>query len=61
MPANGMSLAPGLISAETDNNASVVSSAVGSWGITTDDVRCGDGSIACLGASAGSAWVEGAN
>jgi hypothetical protein len=60
VPANGMSLATGLIGAKTDGNSSVVSSVISPWDATADDVPCADGSTARLGASAGSDWLGGA-
>ena len=54
MLADGMSLAVGLTGAENGGNSSVVSLAVGSWGITADAVPCADGSTASSGASADS-------
>jgi hypothetical protein len=38
----------------------VISSVVGPWDTTTDDVPCAGGSTACLVASADSGWLEGA-
>jgi hypothetical protein len=38
----------------------VVSSIVGPWDMTTDDVPCAGGSTACLVTSADSGWLGGA-
>jgi hypothetical protein len=56
---NGISLASGLIGAKIDNNSYVVSSVIGPWDTTADDVPCAEGSTACLVASAGSSWLGG--
>jgi hypothetical protein len=58
--ADGISLALGLTSAKFDGNSSVVSSVVGPWDMTADDVPCVGGSTACLVASADSGWLGGA-
>jgi hypothetical protein len=54
VPTDGMSSAVGLIGAKTDGNSSVVSSVIGPWDTTADDVPCAKGSTACSVASASS-------
>jgi hypothetical protein len=58
--ADGISSALGLTGAKFDGNSSVVSSIVGPWDMTADDVPCAGGSTACLVASADSGWLGGA-
>jgi hypothetical protein len=58
--ADGISLALGLTGAKFDGNSSVVTSIIGPWDMTADDVPCAGGSIACLVTSADSGWLEGA-
>jgi hypothetical protein len=58
--ADGISSASGLTSAKFDGNSSMVSSVVGPWDTTVDDVPCAGGLTACLVASADSGWLEGA-
>jgi hypothetical protein len=60
VPADGMSSAAGLIGAKTNVNSSMVSSVIGPWDTTADDVPCAEGSTACSVASAGSGWLGGA-
>jgi hypothetical protein len=57
--ADGISSTLGLIGAKTDGNSSVVSSVIGPWETTTDDVSCVEGSTACSIASTGSDWLGG--
>jgi hypothetical protein len=52
--ADGISSALGLTGAKFDGNSSVVSSIVGPWDMTADDVPCARGSTACLVALADS-------
>jgi hypothetical protein len=58
--ADGISLASGLTGAKLDGNSSMVSSIVGPWDMTADDVPCAGGSTAWLVASADSGWPRGA-
>jgi hypothetical protein len=58
--ADEISLALGLTGAKFDGNSSVVSSVVGPWDTTADDVPCAGGLTACLVASADSGWLGGA-
>jgi hypothetical protein len=58
--ADGISSASGLTGAKFDGNSSVVSSIVGPWDMTANDVPCAGGSTACLVASADSGWLGGA-
>jgi hypothetical protein len=58
--ADGISLASGLTGAKIDGNSSVVSSIVGPWDTTADDVPCAEGSTAFLVASTDSGWLGGA-
>jgi hypothetical protein len=58
--ADGISSASGLTGAKFDGNSSVVSSIVGPWDMTADDVPCAGGSTVCLVASADSGWLGGA-
>jgi hypothetical protein len=58
--ADGISSALGLTGAKFDGNSSMVSSIVGPWDMTADDVPCVGGSTACLVASADSGWLRGA-
>jgi hypothetical protein len=58
--ADGISSTLGLIGAKIDGNSSVVSSVIGPWDTTTDDVPYAEGSITCSVASAGSSWLGGA-
>jgi hypothetical protein len=60
VPVDGMSSAAGLIGDKTDGNSSMVSSVIGPWDTTTDDVPCAEGSTACSVASVGSGWLGGA-
>jgi hypothetical protein len=57
---DGISLASGLTGAKFDGNSSVVSSIVGPWDMTVDDVPYARGSTTCLVASADSGWLGGA-
>jgi hypothetical protein len=57
--ADGISSASGLTGAKFDGNSSVVSSVVGPWDTTADDVPYAGGSTACLVASANSGWLRG--
>jgi hypothetical protein len=57
VPTDGMSSAAGLIGAKTDGNSSVVSSVIGPWDTTADDVPCAEGSTACSVALASSSWL----
>jgi hypothetical protein len=58
--ADGISSAAELIGAKTDGNSSVVSSVIGPWDTTTDDVPYAEGSTTCSVASADSGWLGGA-
>jgi hypothetical protein len=55
-----ISSASGLTSAKFVGNSSIVSSIVGPWDMTVNDVPCAGGSTTCLVASADSGWLEGA-
>jgi hypothetical protein len=55
--ADGISSASGLTGAKFDGTSSVISSIVGPWDTTADDVPCARGSTACLAASADSGWL----
>jgi hypothetical protein len=46
--ADRISSALGLTGAKFDGNSSVVSSIVGPWDMTADDVPCAGGSTTCL-------------
>jgi hypothetical protein len=57
--ADGISSASGLTGAKFDGNSSVVSSVVGPWDTTADNVPYAGGSTACLVVSTDSGWLGG--